>query len=59
MRWEKGIPFWDNVRDNVTDLLLWLLQKANPYKDRFLSREMHRIADLYDTRPTGEWIIKK
>ncbi len=39
-------------------LLLWILQATNPHKSRGLAWELHRIADLYDPRPTGRWVSK-
>jgi len=39
----------------TTDLLIWLLQKINRYKNEPLSYRLHRIADRYARRPTGDW----
>jgi hypothetical protein len=34
---------------------IWLIQRAEPWKNRCLARELHCVADHYDPRPTGEW----
>jgi hypothetical protein len=39
----------------VTRVLLFILQKINPHKDRTLAWRLHDIADQYDTRPSGQW----
>lgn len=44
--------FWRNA---ALRALLRLIQLVEPCRNRGLSREMHDIADRYDTRPTGEW----
>ena len=49
----------DWLQDKLTRMLLWLLLKLNPSKDRCLSVRLHDIADQYDTRPTGQWRPKQ
>lgn len=39
----------------MTTFLLWLVRKLNRYKDRCLSKRLHRLADEYNPFPTGEW----
>lgn len=39
-------------RDVATDVLLWLVRKLNPSRDRALSWRLHDMADEYDTRPS-------
>lgn len=46
-----------SARIKLTDLLIYLIKKLNPYKDPSLSRKLHDVADEYDKNPTGEWKI--
>lgn len=46
------------IRRMLVHFAIWLIQKAERHKDRHLSWELHRIADRYDPRPTGEWEVK-
>lgn len=53
-----GIDYWDvkyRIYDAWTDLLIWTVEKTCRYKDRCLAHRLHRLADQYDPRPTGEW----
>lgn len=45
----------DPVVEKATDALLWSVEKLNRHKNRCLSQRIHRLADRYDPRPTGEW----
>jgi hypothetical protein len=38
-----------------TDMAMSCIRMLNRHKDRCLSTVLHRLADRYDTRPTGEW----
>lgn len=39
----------------ITTRLLGLVWAINRTKDNGLAKELHALADLYDTRPTGQW----
>lgn len=45
----------DKIRQKFTLASMRLIEVLNPSKDSWLSRKLHRLADGYDTRPTGEW----
>jgi hypothetical protein len=44
------------MRRRMTNLLLFLLVLLNSKKDTGLSQNLHALADMYDTRPTGAWL---
>ena len=50
--WRNEPPTW---RDRLTDWALALLMRLNPNKDRALAWRLHRLADLYNPSPTGQW----
>jgi hypothetical protein len=43
------------LRDHILDLLIWLIGVVETHKHRMLARKLHRLADTYDPRPSGEW----
>jgi len=47
-------PAWFG-RELALDVLLWLITRVEPARNRCLAQRLHRLADTYDTRPTGEW----
>lgn len=49
----RYVRYW--IADRVTPALIHLIQVLNPSADNKLSRQLHQVADEYDTRPTGEW----
>jgi hypothetical protein len=43
------------MRDKLTSAILHLVLALNRCKSRELAHVLHRMADLYDPRPTGQW----
>ena len=43
------------LREIANDCLIWMIEKINTKKDNGLSDRLHRVADHYDTKPTGNW----
>ena len=45
----------ESLRDHAIKFLLWALGRIEPCKNNTLSYQLHKIADQYDTMPTGKW----
>ena len=45
----------ETLREKVIDFCFWLLKKAEPCKNECLSCKLHKTADEYSRRPTGDW----
>jgi hypothetical protein len=43
------------LRDRGTELLIKGIEILNQVCDRSLAWKLHKLADRYDNRPTGEW----
>jgi len=44
--------WWDYVLPyHITNLLIWLIKKVHPGKDRVLSQQLFDLAEDYNTRP--------
>lgn len=43
------------MREALLRLLLWAIRKVETRKNNRLAYHLHRMADQYDTRPTGGW----
>ena len=41
--------------DLLTDAALFFVEAANTQRDPLLALRLHRLADRFDKRPTGEW----
>lgn len=49
--WE--VKTW--LREKTVGFAIWLIKKAERYKNEALSWELHSLADEYARRPTGQW----
>jgi hypothetical protein len=49
--------YWirESVKNKLTDLAIWAIKKLNRHKSWTLAYKLHKVADHYDNRPTGQW----